>query len=327
MFPKNDKLQEERSLKSILRIYLIILIFIYLVGALLEFLVDFQASSIVHFVALISIPILLLGASYLAIPYRILLLLNMLFIFLGNGVQIYLNPRAFHVLVYWIAVMPLLIAVLTQNVKETIAWSILLVAFMIVSGLYANSATNGSYTLTLYPTRFIAGGFLFLLMTCSVAVFFSYIQTKKKKAVEKQNEELLQLKAEVETQRDQFNLKNQRLETYIKSIMELSQSVEVINGEFDLAVQRVCKTLDYLLKVAQVSYWTYDDNANTITCRYTFPETKSRNTVHNLVNFPRYATRLKLKTIIHASNAAEDPNTSEFGKTYLAAQKIKSMMD
>ncbi|RAW02961.1 GAF domain-containing protein [Pseudochryseolinea flava] len=327
MFPKDDKLQDEQSLMSIFRVYLIILIFVYLVGAVLEFLIDFQASSIVHFLALMAIPSLLLIASHTGLSYRVLFFCNMMFIFLGNGIQIYLNPQAFHVLVYWVALMPLLIAVLIQRVRETIFWSVLLVVFMIGMGLYADGATNGSYTVTLYPTRFIAGGFLFLLLTCSVATFFSYIQARKKKALILQNEELANLKREVELQRDKTNLKNGRLESYIKAIAELSQSQEVINGNFERAVQRMCQTLDYLLRVTQVSYWTYEDDANTITCRYTFPENRSRNTVHNLANFPRYATRLKMKTIIHTSNAAEDPNTAEFGKTYLAAQKIKSMMD
>jgi hypothetical protein len=327
MFPqKADQLREEQSLIAIFRMYLMILMFIYLVGAMLEFVVDFQTSSVLHFVFLVSIPIILLTLSFLGVPHRILLVSNMLCIFLINGVQIYLNPKAYHVLVYWTGVMPLIVTVLTQRVRETIFWSILLVIFILLSGLYVSKVT-GAYSITIYPERFIAGGFLFLLLTCSVAAFFSYVQTKKKNELTNRNEELASLKAEVEHQRDQLNLKNRRLESYIKSIMELSQSKEVVNGEFDLAVQRVCKTLDYMMKVTQVSYWTYEDAPNTISCRYTFPENKSRNTVHDLANFPRYATRLKMKTILQTSNAPEDPNTSEFCKTYLHKQKIRSMMD
>jgi hypothetical protein len=226
MFPKkDDELREEQSLIAIFRMYQVILIFIYLIGALLEFIVDFQTSSMLHFAFFISMPIALLLLSIIGVSHRVLLLINMLCIFAINGIQIYFNPKAFHVLVYWTAVMPLIITVLTQRVRETILWSICLVGFILSAGLYVRNQV-GDYSVIIYPDRFIAGGFLFLLLTCSVAAFFSYVQTKKKRELTQRNNELSTVKKEVERQRDQLNLKNTHLERYIKAIMELSQGKE-----------------------------------------------------------------------------------------------------
>jgi GAF domain-containing protein len=317
---------DEKSLITVFRIYLLICSLVYALGTLLELTVDFQASSVATFIFLTLFPLLLIGLSVLGVTHSILLFVNMIFIFAINEVQILLNPKAFHVLVYWIGIMPLVVAVLIQQAWQTIMWTVLLIIFIMVNGLYV-SKTAGAYAVTIYPERFIAGGFLFAIMTCSVAVFFSYVQAKSRAKLKTQNDALLAMKSEIENQRDLLNLKNDRLETYIKSILELSQSREVINGEFDLAVQKICKMLDYIMKIAQVSYWTYEEEDNTITCRYTFPSKEQRNIVHDLDNFPRYATRLKAKSIIVARNAQLDPNTSEFGPAYLSKQNIKAMLD
>src|SRR5204862_1304849 len=108
-------------------------------------------------------------------------------------------------------------------------------------------------------------------LTCSVAAIFSYVQVKSRRTLVTQNDILSGLKSQLEEQRDQLNLKNVRLGCYIKSILELSQSEEVIHGEYDRAVQRICKTLSENMSIMQVSYWTYEEDQNTITRRYVFP--------------------------------------------------------
>jgi hypothetical protein len=317
---------DEKSLVTVFRVYLLICSLIYLVGALLELAIDFQATSLITFLILIFFPLILIGLSFLGVRHSILLFVNLVFIIGVNEIQIILNPKAFHVLVYWMGIIPLVVTVLIQQIRQTILWTIVLVIFIIINGLYV-SKVAGPYNIVVYPERFVAGGFLFAVLTCSVAAFFSYVQIKSRQKLKEQNDALLAMKSEIETQRDELNLKNERLEVYIKSVLELSQSREVINGEFDLTVQKVCKMLDYIMKIAQVSYWTYEEEDNTITCRYTFPAREQRNIVHDLDNFPRYASRLKTKSIIVARNAQLDPYTAEFGPAYLAKQNIKAMLD
>lgn len=317
---------DEKSLITVFRVYLLICSLIYTVGALLELTIDFQATNLLTFLILIFVPLILIGFSLLGAPHRILLFVNMIFIFAVNEIQIILNPQAFHVLVYWVGIVPLVVTVLLQQIRQTILWTIFVVVFIVANGLYV-SGTTGPYAITIYPERFVAGGFLFTILTCSVAAFFSYVQEKSRKKLTVQNDALLSMKVEIEQQRDALNYKNERLEVYIKSIMELSQSREVIIGDFDLAVQKICKMLDYIMKIAQVSYWTYEEDDNTITCRFTFPGKEQRHIVHDLNNFPRYAARLKTKTVIVAKNAQTDPYTSEFGTTYLSKQNIKAMLD
>lgn len=317
---------DEKSLITVFRVYLLICSLIYTVGALLELTIDFQATSLITFGVLIFFPLMLLGFSVLGVSHKILLVINMVFIFGVNEIQIVLNPKSFHVLVYWLGIVPLVITVLIQRITQTILWTIFLVAFIVANGLYV-AEVSGPYAITIYPERFVAGGFLFAILTSSIAAFFTYIQSRSRAKLKVQNETLLSLKSEVEDQRDELNLKNERLGGYIKSIVELSQSKEVIEGEFDLAVEKVCKLIDYMMKIAQVSYWTYEEEDNTITCRYSFPGKGQSNIVHDLDNFPRYAAKLKTKTVIAARNAQLDPNTSEFGTTYLSKQNIKAMLD
>ena len=323
---KEDGHLNEASLIAVFRIYLITISGIYFIGAILELLINFKSASIYTFVVLTVIPLIFLALSYLGVRHRTVLLLNMISIFVINQIQISLNPKAYHVLVYWIALMPLMVTVLMQRVRDTIIWTIMLIIFILVNGLYV-SKTYGPYPVTIYPERFIAGGFLFALLTCSVAAIFSYVQTKSRRALVTQNDTLSGLKSQLEEQRDQLNLKNERLECYIKSILELSQSEEVIHGEYDRAVQRICQSLSENMGITQVSYWTYEEYQNTITRRYVFPAHELQTLVLDLNNFPRYATRLKAKKIIAAKNAVEDPSTSEFGGDYLRKQNIMAMLD
>lgn len=317
----------------IFRRYLLIVSVIYTIGALMELLVNFQAGTVSFFVLLITFPLLMLGLSLKGFRHDRLVLITMLFSFLVNEVQLLINPTAFHVLVYWTAVMPLIIAVLVQQVRYSMIWIVLFTSLIFIHGIYLHY-TLGAYSITIYPIRFLFGGLLFMLLTASVAVFFSYLHIRSRQLLRYQNESLTRLKNEVEernvdlkNQHDILDEKNAGLETYINLILELSRSREVIEGEFGQAVERVCARLQDTIKVSRVSYWSYNAEQDSISCRFMTPSHFFRDVTHNLADFPVYGQRIKSKQIIAAKNVMFDPVTYEFGKVYLKEHNLCSMLD
>jgi hypothetical protein len=317
----------------IFRRYLLIVSGIYFIGALIELLVDFHSSSFGLFILLIAFPLVMLWFSVAGFRHERLVLITMIFSLLVNEIQLIFTPRAFHVMVYWIAIMPLIITVLVQQVRHSLIWIGLFTSMIVGHGIYLHYNVE-SYFITVYPIRFLFGGLLFMLLSSAVAVFFGYLHIRSREQLRHQNESLTLLKNEVDErnvalkhQHDLVDSKNADLERYIRTILELSRSPEVIEGDFGKAVEKVCSRLCETIHVSRVSYWSYNPDQDTISCRSMFPAHFFRDVSHRLEDFPRYGHRIKSKEIIAAKNVMVDQATNEFCKTYLKEHNVCSMLD
>ena len=317
----------------IFRRYLLIVSAIYVIGAVLELFVDFKSATVGFFGVVIAFSLGMLGLSVLNVRHSFLVTSTMVFSMLVNEIQLLINPLGYHALVYWIALMPLIVTVLVQQVRYSFFWIGAFVIMIVGHGWYLQKSV-GSYTAEVVPARFMAAGILLTLLTSSVAIFFSYLLVRSRRRLQEQNETLADLKAAVEqqnkalkTQRDSLDSKNANLESYINTILDLSRSKEVVDGEFGKAVEKVCSTLCDVIKVSRVSYWSYNPEQDSIACRYMFPAHFFREITHKLQEFPVYGQQIKEKKIIAAKNVMVDPTTVEFCKHYLKEHQVCSMMD
>lgn len=221
-----DQLEEERAHIVTFRKYMAIMFVAFSIGLILEFTFDFKQFEwwTFAFVQLISVTFLILSA--LNFKHRLLIILNFIMILASNQLSLVLNPKSFHVLVFWLGVMPVFLSILT-NARDTIIYSILIGIFTITNGIYIQKEI-GPYDLTLFPDRFILGGVIFLATTSVMAVFYSRTQAKIRERLYKQNFELSALSEEVEKQNVKLKDYNEHLE---ERVHNRTQELELQNKQ------------------------------------------------------------------------------------------------
>lgn len=206
------------------RYYLYIVIGIYLTALIFELLIDFKAASAWVLLLLASVPAALLALSYIGVRHRLLLIVNMIMIIALNQFQLILDPQAFHVIVYWLGISPLLVAVL-MNIRDTIFWTIIIFILIIGNGLYISSVID-AYTITLYPDRFMYGGFIFSVMVATSALLFSYTKHKSHQRVISQNLTLTSLAKEIEEQHKRLKEQHEEISSINAKLEEYNQHLE-----------------------------------------------------------------------------------------------------
>jgi signal transduction histidine kinase len=206
------------------RYYLYIVIGLYVTALIVDLLIDFKAISASVLLGLSTVPIALLILSHAGVAHRLLLIINMIMLILLNQIQLIINPQAFHVIVYWLGISPLLVAVL-MNIRDTIFWTILIFLLIVVNGVYLGSITD-AYTITLYPARFMFGGLIFSVMVATSALLFSYTKYKSHKHVISQNTMLTSLAKEIEQQHKQLKDQHEEISAINTKLEEYNQHLE-----------------------------------------------------------------------------------------------------
>jgi signal transduction histidine kinase len=206
------------------RYYLYIVIGLYLTALIFDLLIDFKAVSALVLLGLTSVPVALLILSHVGVPHRLLLIVNMIMLVLLNQLQLIANPEAFHVIVYWLGISPLLVAVL-MNIRDTIFWTIIIFILIIVNGVYLGSVTD-AYTITLYPSRFMYGGLIFSVMVATSSLLFSYTKYKSHKRVISQNATLTSLAKEIEEQHQRLKDQHEEITSINAKLEEYNQHLE-----------------------------------------------------------------------------------------------------
>jgi hypothetical protein len=206
------------------RYYLYIVIGLYATALIVDLLIDFKAISASVLLGLSTVPVALLILSHVGVAHRLLLIINMVMLILLNQIQLIINPQAFHVIVYWLGISPLLVAVL-MNIRDTILWTILIFMLIVANGVYLSSVTD-AYTITLYPARFMFGGLIFSVMVATSALLFSYTKYKSHKHVISQNTMLTSLAKEIEQQHKQLKDQHEEISAINTKLEEYNQHLE-----------------------------------------------------------------------------------------------------
>jgi signal transduction histidine kinase len=206
------------------RYYLYIVIGLYVTALIVDLLIDFKAISASVLLGITTVPVALLVLSHIGVAHRLLLIINMIMLVLLNQIQLIVNPQAFHVIVYWLGISPLLVAVL-MNIRDTIFWTVVIFVLIVVNGVYLSSITD-AYTITLYPARFMFGGLIFSVMVATSALLFSYTKYKSHKHVISQNTMLTSLAKEIEQQHKQLKDQHEEISAINTKLEEYNQHLE-----------------------------------------------------------------------------------------------------
>lgn len=226
-FRKNSDTFDHESLRIRIltfRYYQVIVAGLFFVVTILDLLVDFQAATLVTFVALTVIALIFLGLSVKGVSHRLLVFTNMIVLLAVNQAQLLANPRAFHVLVFWIGLLPLLGAVLLQ-MRDTVIWALIVLFFILANGVYITNTVE-AYELVLYPGRFMVAGLIFCLMIALVAILFGYTNYLNQKRLIGQNERLRSLANEVEKQHTLLKEQNEEITAINSKLEESNQTLE-----------------------------------------------------------------------------------------------------
>lgn len=123
----------------------------------------------------------------------------------------------YHNIVYWVALIPLLIVATAVSIKDGIFWYLATFMFVIINGIYFHSVTP-HYKFDIYPLRFIFGGSLFLALSTFVSLTFFRIKERQKKALKAKNLEIEKinnnLEAIVDLRTVKLKAQNEKLNKY-----------------------------------------------------------------------------------------------------------------
>jgi signal transduction histidine kinase len=197
---------------------------LFLIGMVLEIIIDFKSSTLFSFLMLTGVPLFLLALSYAGVNHNFLVHVNMIALLTLNQFQLLANPQAFHVLIFWIGLSPLLGAVLLE-IRATIVWTIVVLLFIYFNGMHIADLYQ-SYDVIAYPQRFTFAGLLFTLLIAMVAILFSYTKHLNHKRVFDQNVRLQALAKEVENQNKQLLEQHEEIMTINGKLEEYNQHLE-----------------------------------------------------------------------------------------------------
>lgn len=115
-----------------------------------------------------------------------------------------------------------------------------------------------------------------------------------------------------------------------KSLIDLSRSENLYNGNFSLFAENAIRFLSDELEVSRVSFWLYNSDEDSIECHALYNrETDEISSGHKLFkrDYPNYFDAFKRTLVINAPDAYTDERTSEFAREYLPQTGVKSLLD
>ncbi len=137
-------------------------------------------------------------------PPRVLTNLNFFELLALAQIALLYTENYYHNMVYWVALVPLLIVATATSLKDAIFWYFATFLFVLINGIIAHYNTP-HYTFEIYPLRFIVGGSLFLTLSTFVSFMYYHIQNSQKKELALKNKE-------VEAANEALNKLNEALE-------------------------------------------------------------------------------------------------------------------
>jgi len=314
------------------RFFLILSSGIFVLGLFLDLTLNFSLAPDWFFPVLIATQLLQILLFSRGVEARVLVPVNITVILVLMQFMIVQLPFMFHIMVYWLGIIPIMLAVIVPA-RQIGLWGAI-VAVMIAGNGYYFSKTAGTYQLEMVPGNFAVAGLFFFSAVFTASFFFKYLQEKNSRKLKEQNDQLLSLKQEIEQQHamlhrqhGQIQQQRNKLESYIKILIQFSQDRSVIEGDLPAAIRNICQEVNINLGVTRVSYWDYEYDHDSIRAKYFYPEIYPTGVILPLAQYPVYALALKNKIVIAAADATTHPHTREFSESYLKPMEIASMLD
>jgi signal transduction histidine kinase len=240
-----ETFEEEINKRKTVKSYLILVSAVFILFVLFELYFDFELPTWIAFalpfVFIIPLVLLLIGVST-----RLAVNLNLLLIVLYIQLVITNNPRLYHVLVYWIGIIPIMIVPLMNN-KNIRIWAIIFLLILIFNGLMIHNKL-GPYTLELDPFKFLGAGVIYWMITFSTLSIFSFIQKKSNDKLRNHNAELNQLRLEIEKQ-------NELLKSQHEEIKSINEELKASNEHLEERIQQ--RTNDLEIRNEQLKEYAF----------------------------------------------------------------------
>jgi PAS domain S-box-containing protein len=122
----------------------------------------------------------------------------------------------------------------------------------------------------------------------------------------------------------------QRANAMRTAIAELILDKSAAESNVEEALKHICKTVAHSLDIQRVSVWDLNEGNTELKClvKYnTVNNTFHSGTILETSLYPEYFHALLSETRINATDAQNDPRTSELTRTYLRPEGISSMLD
>ncbi|PIB34191.1 hypothetical protein BFP72_01470 [Reichenbachiella sp. 5M10] len=129
-----------------------------------------------------------------------------------------LKPDYFHAVVYWAAVVPILVST-TLDGRHSLVWYVLTVLFVLFNGLHAY-VQFGSYTLEIFPMRFMITGLIYVFLTIFVAVLYKQMRDRQSKILDVKNKRLAAQRMRLEALNKELTLQHDQLLTAQKQLLQ-----------------------------------------------------------------------------------------------------------
>jgi len=122
----------------------------------------------------------------------------------------------------------------------------------------------------------------------------------------------------------------QRANAMRSAIAELILDKSVAESNVEEALKHICSTVAHSLGIQRISVWELNEGNTELKClvKYnTVNEAFHHETILETSLYPEYFQALLSETRISATDAQNDPRTSELTRTYLRPEGISSMLD
>jgi signal transduction histidine kinase len=173
---------------SLVRFYLTIII-VFVLMWVINFFFKVTTTPPWFLPLFILIQVVQLLLSLRGFNSRVLTNLNFFELLALSQLALLTTENYYHNMVYWIALIPLLIVATAISIKDAIFWHVTTFLFVVLNGIYAYKLSP-HYTFEIYPLRFIVGGSLFLALSTFVSFMYYRIQNKQKDVLASKNQEI-----------------------------------------------------------------------------------------------------------------------------------------
>ncbi|MGB3183735.1 MAG: GAF domain-containing protein [Cyclobacteriaceae bacterium] len=311
------KIRSESAIKNTSLVYLA-------AAALLctaEFVSDFKAST--PALALIfmaeAIIITILAYRYTHSEYlRVMIIASVFLMIEAHFINV---PRTFHVVIYWLPLVPV-VALIIQNIRAAFAWGIIVLITHVFNYYYIKGITGAEYVIEASLLSYLLTGAVFIsLMVACTYLLYQLLGMAYFRMLAKNNE--------LEELRNQIESKNKRLTSYQETLFRLSKDKSIYrNGDSHL-FEALCQAMTETLGVNRTSVWLLDDNREYLERKFICDVGKVTTEPAQLAYeaYPSYFEAIYHKPYICADDAATHPDTSCFRDSYLEPLQIYSMLD
>ncbi len=302
---------------------LIVAVLVAVAGMLLlaELTVGLQAFTFEMLLVFFACSLLLMVSALLG--YRPFWLRHAAVFFLFLFLQVYfLNaPQYYHAYVYWLPLVPVS-ALVVLGMKPSAFWTVVSVLALLANNFYVREFVGMRYTVEINAAASLSNGLIFTFSVMSVVFSLYHLLGKAYEEMSGKNTELGKLK-------DFIEAKKNRLETYQRALICLSDKDGVTEKNSAVFYEKVCAEVAGKLAVNRVSVWLFGKDKNTLSRVHLYcPESKlpGQAEIHRR-NYPVYFNAIETKPYIMADNVNHNPDTLEFANNYFTQLDILSMLD